>query len=137
MVEFGRVDICTEVSMMSLHLALPRTGHLKALFHMFAHLKKHHNSKMVFCPSEPDVDANGFPCDDWSLSIYGDVSEELLKAAPFDASGTVDIPEPRGQEFMMQVYVDCDLGGDLVMRWSRTGFAVFLNNTPIYWSSKK
>ncbi len=37
----------------------------------------------------------------------------------------------------MRVYVDCGLGGELVMRQSRTGFAVFLNNAPIYWLSKK
>ena len=42
--------------MMSSHIALPRKGHLEALFHMFAYLKKHHNSEMVFDPSEPDVD---------------------------------------------------------------------------------
>ena len=85
---------------------------------------------MVFDPSEPDVDANGFPRDDWSLSIYGDVSEELPKAVPFEESGPGDMPEPRGQGFTMRVYVDCDLGGELVTRRSRsrTGFAVFLNN---------
>ena len=36
MVELGRVDICCEVSMMSSCLALPREGHLKQLFHIFA-----------------------------------------------------------------------------------------------------
>ena len=137
MVEIGRVDICTEVSMMSSHLALPRKGHLEALFHMFAYLKKHHNSEMVFDPSEPDVDTNEFPREDWSLSIYGDVSEELPRSKPFEDSGPGDMPEPRGQGFRMRVYVDCDLGGELVTRRSRTGFAVFLNNAPIYWMSKK
>ena len=44
MVELGRVDICTEVSILSSHLALPRKGHLDALFHLFAYLKTHHNS---------------------------------------------------------------------------------------------
>ena len=94
MVEIGRVDICTEVSMMSSHLALPRKGHLDALFHMFAYLKKHHNSEMVFDPSEPDVDTNDFPREDWSLSIYGNVSEELPKSKPFEDSGPGDMPEP-------------------------------------------
>ena len=77
MVELGRVDICTEVSMMSSHLALPRKGHLEALFHVFAYLKTHHNSEMVFDPSEPEVDMAMFPREDWSLSIYGDAIEEL------------------------------------------------------------
>ena len=38
MVELGRVDICTEVSMMASHLALPRVGHLEAVLHVFAYL---------------------------------------------------------------------------------------------------
>ncbi len=34
-VELGRVDHDVEVSMMSLHLALPREGHLKEIYHIF------------------------------------------------------------------------------------------------------
>jgi hypothetical protein len=37
----------------------------------------------------------------------------------------------------MRVFVDADHAGDQVTRRSRTGFIVFLNNAPIYWSSKK
>ncbi len=37
----------------------------------------------------------------------------------------------------MQVFVDADRAGDLITRWSRTGFIVILSNAPIYWSSKK
>jgi hypothetical protein len=32
MVEFGRVDIITEISMLSSHLACPREGHLEAVY---------------------------------------------------------------------------------------------------------
>ena len=38
MVEIGRVDMLTEVSMMSSQLAMPREGHLECLFHMFTYL---------------------------------------------------------------------------------------------------
>ncbi len=38
-VELGRVDIDVEVSMMSSHLALPRMGHLKEIYHIFAYIK--------------------------------------------------------------------------------------------------
>ena len=38
-VDLGRVDICTEVSMMVVHCAMPRKGHLDAVWHMFAYLK--------------------------------------------------------------------------------------------------
>ena len=34
MVELGRVDIITEISMLSSHLAMPREGHLEALLHV-------------------------------------------------------------------------------------------------------
>jgi hypothetical protein len=39
MVEIGRVDILTEVSMMSSHMAMPREGHLDAVLHIFGYLK--------------------------------------------------------------------------------------------------
>ena len=131
MVELGRVDICTDVSMMSSHLAMPRRGHLGALFIMFAYLKKHHNSEMIFDPSEPDIDMSIFPREDWSLSIYGDVKEDMSPTCPFAELGPADMPAPRGAGFIMTVYVDCDLGGDCVTRRSRTGFAVFLNGVTI------
>ena len=41
------------------------------------------------------------------------------------------------QNIQEVVYVDCDLGGDCVTRRSRTGFAVFLNNAPLHWMSRK
>ena len=137
MVELGRVDICTEVSMMSSHLALPRCGHLEALFHIFAYLKLHHNTEMVFDPTEPVLDMDLFPREDWSLSIYGDSPEDLPTQKPFEESGPADMPEPRGKCFRIVVYVDCDLGGDCVTRRSRTGYAVFINGAPLYWMSKK
>jgi hypothetical protein len=43
-VELGGIDIITEVSTLSSHLALPRQGHLDALFHLFAYLKKKQNT---------------------------------------------------------------------------------------------
>jgi len=49
------------VSMISLHLELPREGHFTEVLHIFAHLKKHHNSEMVFDPSVPEIDLKQFP----------------------------------------------------------------------------
>jgi hypothetical protein len=49
-VELGRVDICLEISIMSSHLALPREGHLEQVCHIFAHLKKYHNTEVVYDP---------------------------------------------------------------------------------------
>ena len=59
-VELGRVDLDVEVSMMSLHLALPHEGHLKEIYHIFAYLKAHSNTEMVFNPTPPVIDMNLF-----------------------------------------------------------------------------
>jgi hypothetical protein len=78
-VELGRVDICLEVSMMSSHLVLPRDGHLEQVFNIFAHLKKYHNTKVVYDPSDPVIDEAHFDANDWASSEFGhlDGVEEL------------------------------------------------------------
>ena len=55
-VELGHVDVCLEVLMMLSHIALPREGHLKALLQIFVYFKKHHNTEMVYDPSQPEID---------------------------------------------------------------------------------
>ena len=127
-VELGRVDITAEVSMMASHMALPRQGHLDQLFHIFAFLKYHHNSEMVFDPSEPNIDYDSlFPKESWKDTVYGIGVEEI----------PINAPKGRGFGFRIIVYVDSDHAGDSITRRSRTGFIVFLNNAPIFWTSKK
>ena len=43
----------------------------------------------------------------------------------------------RGFGFIIRPFVDLDHAGDSVTRRSRTGFIVFCNGAPIYWTSKK
>ena len=127
MVELGRVDICLEVSAMSSHLALPREGHLEQLYHIFAYLKMNHNSEMVFDPSDPDIDPELFKRQDWEATEFGELEEEL----------PANCPEARGFGFIMTAYVDADHASDTITRRSRTGFIVYVQNSPIYWLSKK
>ena len=126
MVELGRVDIITEVSMLSSHLAAPREGHLDALFHLFSHLDKKHNSRMVFDPTYPTVDQSEFKTCDWK-EFYGDAKEAIPS----------DMPLPRGKDVDLRLYVDSDFAGNKAIRRSRTGFIVFMNMAPIVWNSKK
>jgi hypothetical protein len=128
-VELGRVDICLECSMMSSHLALPREGHLYQLFQIFAYLKKYHNTEMVYDPSDPNVDESTFELKDWTSSEFGHLQgKEVLPP---------NMPQPRGHGFVMRAKVDADHASDTVTRRSRTGFIVYLNCAPVYWSSKK
>ena len=126
MVELGRVDINTEVSMLSSQLAMPREGHLEALLHIFAFLKAKHNSRLALDPTYPDIDYSVFKQCDWK-EFYGDAKE----AIPSDA------PEPRGKEVDLRLYVDSDHAGDKQTRRSRTGFFIFMNTALINWLSKK
>ena len=94
--------------MMLSHLALPREGHLKEVLHIFAYLKKHHNSEMVFDPTPVEFDRNLFEKQEWSYSQYGfkDMREEVPDG----------MPEPHGQSMTMRVFVDSNHAGDLLTR---------------------
>lgn len=129
MVELGRINITCEVSMMSSHfLALPRVGHLNQSHHMFAYLKKNHNSELVFDPSDPEINMSLFPEKDWPALEFGHAHVEK---SPPNAS------EARGLGFAFSAYVDTDHAMDSVTRRSRTGFLVCLSNTLMCWLSKK
>ena len=47
-VEIGRVDILTELLMLSTYQALPREGHLEQIYHIFAFLKKNPKLTLYF-----------------------------------------------------------------------------------------
>ena len=81
---------------------------------------------MIFDPNYPDIDMTEFPKRNWE-NFYGDVKEEL---PPF-------MPEPLGNSIVLRLYVDSDFAGDGNNRRSRTGFFVFLNESPIQWFSKR
>eukprot|EP00957_Ditylum_brightwellii_P198706 15145358-Ditylum_brightwellii.AAC.1 len=66
MVELGRIDICLEVSMMPSHLAMPREGHMVDVLRIFAHLRKYHNTELVFGQSDPVVDEVAFEQRGWT-----------------------------------------------------------------------
>ena len=127
MFELGRVDICVEVFMLSSSLAMPREVHLHQLFHIFAYLKKHHNTKIVFDLSVPDFDAEKFQHKYWSQNVYSD--------APLDQPP--NMPDPRGQGLIISEHVNIDHAGETVTRRSINGFFIYCNNALVYWMSKK
>ena len=76
--------------MMSSFSAMPRDGQLEQLFHVFAFLKQHHNSRFVFDPTYPHIDVDKFErkC---CKQHYGDTKEEISD----------DCPDPLGQELLI------------------------------------
>ena len=47
------------------------------------------------------------------------------------------MPKPKDMGFKIRAYLDSDHAGHAVTRRSRTGYIIYLNNSPIYWTSKK
>ena len=81
-VELGRIDIITEVSMMSSHMAAPRVGHLERVFQMYSCLANKHNARLVFDPSYPDIKMSAFvEGQEWE-KFCGDVREEVPPNRP-------------------------------------------------------
>ncbi len=60
MCEIGCIDIATEVSLLSLHLAYPREGHLGASLHVMGYLRLKYNSQLTFDPTYPHIDDSTF-----------------------------------------------------------------------------
>ena len=120
--ELGRLDILTPVSMLSRYLAQARMGHLEQVFHVFAYLKHHERSTMVFDDTEPNFNGSKFKECDWS-EFYPDAKE----AIPTDA------PEARGKSVVTLCFVDADHAGCRVTRRSHTGIILYVNCAPIMW----
>ena len=80
--ELGRIDINVESSMFSLYLVIPQEENFQEILHVFAYIKKHMNTEMVFDPSEPDIHMNFFHFQDWRYSIYFLPGEEIREAIP-------------------------------------------------------
>jgi len=116
----GRVDIVLEVSLMSSFNALPREGHLEALYHMFAYLAKADRHSIVFDASSPDLTPSSMVTTDWT-DFYGDVSEAIPPK----------IPKPRGNPVNTTCFVDANHAGNLVTRRSQTGILTFVMKSPI------
>ena len=124
--ELGRVDILVAVSMLSRYLMSPREGHLQQVFHLFAYLKHHKRSRMVFDDTEPIFDSNAFKTCDWS-EFYPEAEEQLPPM----------MPQERGHGVTTSCFVDADHAGCKATRRSHTGVFVFVNKAPILWYSKR
>jgi hypothetical protein len=124
--ELGRIDILFEISLLASHTAMPRRGHLEAVYHVFAYLKQHLNSTLVFDERLPAINEESFIQVDWN-GFYGTEKEELPPK----------MPKARGNSVRISCFVDADHAGNVVTRRSHTGILVFVNNALISWFSKR
>ena len=127
-IEIGRVDILTEVSMLSAYQASPRRGHLKALLQIFAYIKNKPKLSLYFDPREPNIDYAAFKTNAEEFKeYYRDAQEE----------DPPRMPQPRGRSVTTTAFVDSSHAANLVTRKSHSGFIIFVNKAPITWFSKR
>jgi hypothetical protein len=127
-IELGQINIHHEVSLLSQYQANPRVGHLEALYHVFANMKRHLDIDCVaFDPKTPVVDESVFNnSTDWK-EFYGEVQKELPPK----------MPKPQGQRVTISAFVDANHAGNKVTRCSHTGIIIYVQNALILWYSKR
>ena len=81
----------------------------------------------MFGATEPNINRDLFVKEDWSAAAHGECVEEL----------PINKPKSRGSYMVMRAFVDSDHADHTATRRSRTGFIIFLNNSPICWLSKR
>ena len=126
-IELGRIDILTEVALLSQYQADPREGHLEALYWIANYLHRYPTRRLILNHTPPiDVDESVFRNGDWT-DFYGPVVEE----------DPPQMPVPLGNPVVMSCFVDADHAGNTVTRRSHTGIFILLNNTPTIVFSKR
>lgn len=133
-IELGRVDILTEVSCLSQHLASPREGHLHAVYKIFRYLQKNMSNnpgRLVFDSSYPETDTHLFGRSATDPEEWNDFYPEASEKMPARKVG------PLGNPVKMRAYVDANHAGNLKNRRSHSGILIYVNNAPIIWYSKR
>ena len=126
MVTLGRFDVYYATQTLARYNMAPRQGHMKAMQRVFGYLKHHLKMRIEYDTALP-MHASYQPVKyDW-FEHYGEVTEELPP----------DMPQPKGNPVHVTAFFDADHAGCLVTRRSTTGILIFLNNTPIFWYSKR
>ena len=81
MIDLGRIDIITKVSLLLYHVALLREGHLDAAVHVMAHAGQRYNYRLVYDLSYPEIDHSVFKTCNW-MEFYRDAKEIMPINAP-------------------------------------------------------
>ena len=133
-IELGRIDIYTEISLMSRYLAGPRIGHLVQVLHIFSFLKCNQCMDICYDPTKLNItEPTTLPQEGIAhgarimCTMYPDAIEDLPPSCPVSSGKSVQI----------NAFIDEDLAGELTTRRSQTGISIFLKMSPTVWYSKR
>ena len=82
---------------------------------------------MIFDPSIPNIPEDKSCWQDWTNSVYNSTEKSIPS----------NRPTPRYFGFIIRAFIDSDHACSKKTWRSRTGFIIFVNNAPFYWTSKK
>ena len=134
MIELGRIDILTEVSLMSRYLAQPRIGHLHQLLHIFAYIKCNECPELCYDPTKLDIhEPTILPQEraQYKANVMKMMYPEAIDYIP------PNMPPPLGKSVQINAFVDADHAGELTTRRSQTGILIYGNMAPLIWFSKR
>ena len=97
-IELGRIEIHTEVAILYQYGALPREGHLDALYGTFAYMRKKLKSCIAFDPDEPDINEDAFN----AMAVWDDFYADLEELLP------PNMPKAQGKTVSLHYLVDSD-----------------------------
>ena len=127
-ITLGRFELLAGIASMASFRVAPRVGHLERLKRMYGYLRKRPDAAIRFRTGIPNHERAAMPdVYDWSQSVYGALAEDLPS----------DMPIPKGKAVRITTYEDANLMHCLLTGRSCTGVIHLLNQTPIYWFSKK
>ena len=62
--------------MMSSYIAMPYEGQLQQVYYIFAYFRQQHHNILIFDPTLPVIDEDGFEFHDWRY-VYGNLSKGM------------------------------------------------------------
>ena len=126
-VTLGRFDIQYATNTLARFNTMPRQGHLQRCLRIFGYLKHNNKARIVFDPSNPNLDAMNFQDHDWT-DIYPFAEEYISN----------NMPTPKCEHAVsITAYVDASHATDLITRRSVTGYIIFIGKSIIKWYSKR
>jgi hypothetical protein len=103
-IKLGRIDILTEVALLSQFQANPCKGHLEALYCVANYLHRYPTRRLIFNHTAPEnIDDSVSKSGNWT-EFYGKVTKE----------DPPNMPVPLGNPVVMSCFVDADHAGNLV-----------------------
>ena len=101
---------------------------MEALMGIFIYLDKYYGNTIIIYPMIPKVNTSMEINTNWLMSYCGEDNQEEISA---------NTPEPLGNTMSVNVFVDAIHAGKKITYCSHTGILIYVNNTLIYWFSRR